>query len=78
MLPARVMSISGSSAVVEMGTRQQAVSTLAVPEVRVGDWGLVSAGGLIKIISPSIAAEIAEAVRVATKPDLVDVAGEVP
>jgi hydrogenase assembly chaperone HypC/HupF len=78
MLPARVVSITSSSAIVQIGSRRRRVSTLAVPEALVGDWGLVSAGSLVKIIDPSIAADIAAAFRVATQPDPVDVTGETP
>ena len=48
------------------GTRRRA-STLPVPEVRPGDWGLVAAGTLVRLLDPELANEIADAVRAARR-----------
>ena len=78
MLPARILSIEGSQAVVEIGRARRTVSILPTPEARAGDWGLVSAGSLIRVVDPTVAMQIASAVGVATgaNPTTSQLAGE--
>ena len=62
-MPARVITVDGPWADVDVdGTRRRA-STLPVPDVRPGDWGLVAAGTIIRLLDPELAHEIADAVR---------------
>jgi hydrogenase assembly chaperone HypC/HupF len=65
-LPARVISVDGAWAEVEIGGLRRTASTLPVPEVRPGDWGLLAAGSLVRILEPDIARQIAAAVQLAT------------
>jgi hydrogenase assembly chaperone HypC/HupF len=65
-LPARVISVDGAWAEVEIGELRRTASTLPVPEVRPGDWALLAAGSLVRILEPDIARQIAAAVRLAT------------
>ncbi len=51
-IPARVVSIDGQQAELDvMGTRRKA-STLMLPEIQVGDYVLTSAGMIVDILSP--------------------------
>lgn len=65
-MPARVISVDGVWAEVEIGGLRQTASTLPVPEVRPGDWALLAAGSLVRILDPDAARHIATAVRLAT------------
>lgn len=66
-MPARVIAVDGAWADIDVdGTRRRA-STLPVPEVRPGDWGLVAAGTLVRLLDPELAHEIADAVRAARR-----------
>jgi hydrogenase expression/formation protein HypC len=64
--PVRVISIDGGMATVETGGLRRSASTLVVPEVRPGDWALMTAGTLVRVLDPAVAAELAAAVRTAT------------
>lgn len=57
-LPARVISVDGDWAEVEIDGARHMVSTLAAPEVRPGDWALLAAGTLVRRLQPEVAAEI--------------------
>jgi len=64
--PVRVLEVGDGTAAVVAGGTVRTVSTLAVPEVRPGDWALLSAGILVRILDPSVAAELAAAFRTAS------------
>jgi hydrogenase assembly chaperone HypC/HupF len=64
--PVRVISIDGAMAVVASGDRRRMASTLAVPEVRPGDWAILTAGMLIRVLDPETAQQILAAVEAAT------------
>jgi hydrogenase expression/formation protein HypC len=65
-LPVRVISIQGHTAVVDIGGQRRVASTLAVPDVRAGDWAILAAGLLVRIVDPSAARQIRAALRLAT------------
>lgn len=68
--PVRVTSIApDGTATIVSGDIERTASTLAVPEIRIGDWALLSAGLLIRIIPPDVATELAAAVRTASGDD---------
>jgi hydrogenase assembly chaperone HypC/HupF len=64
--PVRVISIDGAMAVVASGDRQRVASTLAVPEVQPGDWAILAAGMLVRVLDPETARQITAAVEAAT------------
>ncbi|HKO34772.1 MAG TPA: HypC/HybG/HupF family hydrogenase formation chaperone [Candidatus Limnocylindria bacterium] len=64
--PVRVISIDGARAVVASGDQQRVASTLAVPEVQPGDWAILAAGMLVRVLDPETARQITAAVRAAT------------
>jgi hydrogenase expression/formation protein HypC len=67
-LPAQVLEITDGWATVEIGGVRRRASILAVPEIRVGDWAILSAGSLIQTLDPRTAAEITAAVRAISAP----------
>ena len=68
--PVQVTAIApDGTATVESGGVRRFASTLAVPEVRVGDWALLSAGLLVRIVPPDVATELAAAIHTATGED---------
>jgi hydrogenase assembly chaperone HypC/HupF len=64
--PVRVISIDGAMAVVASGDRQRVAYTLAVPEVQPGDWAILAAGMLVRVLDPETAHQITAAVQAAT------------
>jgi hydrogenase assembly chaperone HypC/HupF len=64
--PVRVISIDGAMAVVARGDQRRMASTLAVPEVRPGDWAILAAGMLVRVLDPRTAHQIMAAVEAAT------------
>lgn len=56
--PGRVISIDSSRALVETEQRRRRASLLLVPETAVGDWVVVSAGTVLRILDPEEANEI--------------------
>lgn len=64
-LPGRVISIDGNWAVVEHDGIRRRASILPAPEVRAGDWVIVAAGSVIRIVPAALAGEIADAISVA-------------
>ncbi|HET6746055.1 MAG TPA: HypC/HybG/HupF family hydrogenase formation chaperone [Candidatus Limnocylindria bacterium] len=64
-LPGRVISIDGNWAVVEHDGIRRRASILPAPEVRAGDWVIVAAGSVIRIVPAALAVEIADAISVA-------------
>jgi hydrogenase assembly chaperone HypC/HupF len=64
--PVRVVAVDGPLATVEANGRQRTVSALAVPEIRPGNWAILAAGLLVRIVEPDAAAHIAAALHAAT------------
>jgi len=56
--PGRVIEIDSSGALVETERRRRRASLLLVPETTVGDWVVVSAGTVLRILDPEEANEI--------------------
>jgi hydrogenase maturation factor len=63
--PAEVVSIDGASAVVRMDGRLRAATTLALPDVVIGDRVIVAAGAIVARLEPAEADEIERQVRLA-------------
>jgi hydrogenase assembly chaperone HypC/HupF len=64
--PVRVMAVDGSSAVVLVGDVRRRASILAVPEVQPGDWAILTAGMLVRILDPETAEAMVAALDTAT------------
>jgi hydrogenase maturation factor len=64
-MPARVIAVTGGWAQVDVGGRLQTASTIPVPEVRAGDWAVMTAGTLVRILEPEVAEEIIAALHIA-------------
>jgi hydrogenase assembly chaperone HypC/HupF len=64
--PVRVISIDGAIAVVTSGGQRRVASTLAVPDVQPGDWAILAAGMLVRVLDPETADQITAAVQAAT------------
>lgn len=64
--PVRVLEVGDGTATVAAGGTPRTVSTLAVPDIRPGDWALLSAGILVRILDPTVADELAAAFRTAS------------
>jgi len=56
--PGQVLEITDGMALVETDQRQRRASLLLVPETAVGDWVVVSAGTVLRVLDPEEAAEI--------------------
>lgn len=56
-IPAKVVSLEGSIAKVDMMGNERAIGTDLVPEVKIGDYVLVHAGFAIEVIEKEIAQE---------------------
>ncbi len=56
--PGRVLEMSGDMAVVETQGRRRRASRVLVPETAIGDWVVVSAGAVLRVVDPDEAAEI--------------------
>ncbi|HET9457081.1 MAG TPA: HypC/HybG/HupF family hydrogenase formation chaperone [Candidatus Limnocylindrales bacterium] len=56
--PGRVIEIDSSGALIETEQRRRRASLLLVPETAVGDWVVVSAGTVLRILDPEEANEI--------------------
>ena len=63
--PVRVVSVDGAMATVTLGGQERSASTLAVPEVRPGDWAILAAGMLVRVLDPEQAAALSEAYQAA-------------
>jgi hydrogenase assembly chaperone HypC/HupF len=64
-MPARVIRVDGAWAEIDVDGSRRRASTLAVPEVRPGDWALVAAGTLVRLLDPGLAQDIADAAHAA-------------
>ena len=56
--PGQVLEVDEGGALVETDQRRRRASLLLVPEVAVGDWVVVSAGTVLRILDPGEATEI--------------------
>lgn len=56
--PGQVVEVAGDMALVETDRRTWRASTLFVPETTVGDWVVVAAGTVLRILDPDEAQEI--------------------
>jgi len=56
--PGRVLELADGMALVETDQRRRRASLLLVPETAVGDWVVVSAGTVLRILDPEEANEI--------------------
>jgi hydrogenase assembly chaperone HypC/HupF len=56
--PGLVLEIADGTALVETDQRRRRASLLLVPETAVGDWVVVSAGTVLRILDPEEANEI--------------------
>ena len=56
--PGQVLEIADGMALVETDQRRRRASLLLVPETAVGDWVVVSAGTVLRVLDPEEAAEI--------------------
>ncbi len=59
-VPARIVSLDGTDAVVELHANRVKVSTLLSPEAKVGDWVLIHAGFVIQLLDEQTAMETFE------------------
>ena len=59
-VPARILSIEGTDAVVDMDGVQRAASLALTPEAKVGDYVLLHAGFAIHLIDEQLARETLE------------------
>lgn len=64
--PVRVLEVGDGTATVAAGDTVRTVSALAVPEVRPGDWALLGAGILVRVLDPAVADQLAAAFRTAS------------
>jgi hydrogenase assembly chaperone HypC/HupF len=64
--PVHVLFVDGPMATVEANGRRRVVSALAVPDVQPGNWAILAAGLLVRVLEPEAAAQIATALRLAT------------
>jgi hydrogenase expression/formation protein HypC len=68
--PGQVLEIADGTALVETDQRQRRASLLLVPETAVGDWVVVSAGTVLRVLDPVEAAEIRDLLDEATRAEV--------
>jgi hydrogenase expression/formation protein HypC len=56
--PGQVLEIADGTALVETDQRRRRASLLLVPETAVGDWVVVSAGTVLRVLDPEEASQI--------------------
>lgn len=56
--PGQVLEIEGDVAIVDTDHRTRRASTMLVPETTVGDWVVVAAGAILRILDADEAVEI--------------------
>ncbi len=66
MAPGRITALHGLSATVETDGRRRIASTLAEPDVQVGDWVIVAGSLIVRRLDPGAAREIQAAVELAS------------
>lgn len=69
MAPVRIVEVHDGMAVVDAGGVRRSATNLLVPEARPGDWALMTSGTLVRLVEPSLVAELAAALRTATGED---------
>ena len=57
-IPGRVTAVDEEGATVQVGRRLQRAVTIFTPEVALGDWVIVSAGSIVRIVDAAEAEEI--------------------
>jgi hydrogenase assembly chaperone HypC/HupF len=67
-MPVRVLEVRDGVAVVDAGGQRRTAST-AVVAVAPGDWAILTAGVLIKVLDPATASQLADAFHLATSQD---------
>jgi hydrogenase assembly chaperone HypC/HupF len=67
--PAQVLAVAGAVATIDVAGQRRTASTLAVPGVQAGDWALVAAGTIVRVIDAARAAELERAIHIATGAD---------
>jgi hydrogenase expression/formation protein HypC len=67
--PGQVLEVAGDMALVEIDSRQRRASLMLVPETTVGDWVVVAAGTVLRILDPDEAQEIRTLLDEATRED---------
>jgi hydrogenase expression/formation protein HypC len=72
--PGVVVEVDSLGATVETDGRRKRVSTLLVPDVKIGDWVAVAVGTIIKRLDPDEAADVQRIIRAAIEatPDPID------
>ena len=58
--PGQVLEIAGDMALLSIDGRTRRASTMLVPETAVGDWVVVAAGAILRIVDPDEARGIRE------------------
>jgi hydrogenase assembly chaperone HypC/HupF len=76
MAPARVVAIDGAMCQVETGGRVDKASMMLEPDLVVGDWVLVNAGTVVRVLDEDQAAEMTRAFGIVF--GLTDENGEAP
>lgn len=66
-VPAKVLSLEGGLARIEVEGNVRSAGTRLVPEVKVGDWVLVHAGFIVEVLDPRAAEETLALFREAVK-----------
>jgi hydrogenase expression/formation protein HypC len=56
--PGQVLEVADGTALVETDQRRRRASLMLVPETAVGDWVVVSAGTVLRVLDPEEANEI--------------------
>lgn len=64
--PVRILTVEGDTATVAAGEQRLRASILPVPDARAGDWALMTAGTLVRVLDPDTASELAAAFHCAT------------
>lgn len=64
--PVHVLAVDGDMATVAAGDRRIRASILPVPDARPGDWALMTAGTLVRLLDADAASELAAAFQHAT------------
>lgn len=64
--PVRILHVDGDTAIVDAGGRRLHASILCVPNARAGDWALMTAGTVVRILGSDTASELAAAFHRAT------------
>jgi hydrogenase assembly chaperone HypC/HupF len=66
MAPGQITAVHGSAATVLVAGRRRVASTLAEPDVQVGDWVIVAGSLVVRRLDPDTAREIQDAVELAS------------